>query len=369
LGTGFVHGYVHRHIAGGRMNKGAISMNRTKWFVAALVMAGSSGAWAQSQPTGQDPNRHNTYGDSNMSVRMRIQKATDLIGKKVQNPQGENLGEIQDLALDPESGRVVYAVLSFGGFLGMGEKWFAIPSSALTLPGSAEHFVLSVDKDRLKAAEGFDKDKWPNMGDSTWGRNVYDYYGQRPYWQDSTQPSGTVNDPNRSKTSIHSYPARIEKASYLIGKDVNSTQGQDIGEINDLAVDVDRHRVAYAVLEYDPSFNAKEKLFAVPWASLNLPSQTDQDLVIAIDKARLDTSEGFNKNAWPDMSNMQWANATYTRFNQTPYWQDGCPGCGIAKASFSSNGTGFTKSGSVYCCKGCAEGTGCTCMAMAHPAR
>lgn len=74
--------------------------------------------------------------------------------------------------IDLESGRVAYAVLSFGGFLGMGDKLFAIPWSSLA----------NVDKELLKAAPGFDKDHWPNMADHTWGAKVYTYYGAKPYW-------------------------------------------------------------------------------------------------------------------------------------------------------------------------------------------
>ncbi|MEE1919130.1 PRC-barrel domain-containing protein [Pseudomonas asiatica] len=74
----------------------------------------------------------------------------------------------------PSSG---YAVLSFGGFLGMGEKLFAVPWGALRLDTVNKRFVLDADKDRLKNVPGFDKDNWPNMSDPTWGKGIHDYYG------------------------------------------------------------------------------------------------------------------------------------------------------------------------------------------------
>ena len=73
-------------------------------------------------------------------------------------------------------------LLTFGGFLGMGDKWFAIPTGALTLPADGKNFILAVDKDRLKTAPGFEKDRWPSMGDSTWSMGVNEYYGVKPYW-------------------------------------------------------------------------------------------------------------------------------------------------------------------------------------------
>lgn len=112
-----------------------------------------------------------------------IMAASTLEGDDVVNTQGENLGEIKEIMIDVQSGRVAYAVLSSGGLLGIGDKLFAIPWSALTLDVNRECFVLDVDKDRLKAAPGFDKDHWPSMADVTWANEVHDYYGQQRYWR------------------------------------------------------------------------------------------------------------------------------------------------------------------------------------------
>lgn len=110
--------------------------------------------------------------------------ANTLIGNDVYNQRDENLGDIKEIMLDVRSGRVSYAVLSFGGFLGMGEKLFAVPWTALTLDTVNKRFVLNVEKDRLKSAPGFDKDQWPNMADSSWAQSIHDYYGTKPYAND-----------------------------------------------------------------------------------------------------------------------------------------------------------------------------------------
>jgi hypothetical protein len=85
--------------------------------------------------------------------------------------------------LDVPSGRVAYAVLSSGGFLGIGDKLFAIPWSALTLDADNKCFILNIDKERLKNAPGFDKDHWPSMADQRWATEVHSYYQRRPYWE------------------------------------------------------------------------------------------------------------------------------------------------------------------------------------------
>ena len=110
-------------------------------------------------------------------------KASSMIGTDVINPKGDNLGDVKEVVIDPRSGRVAYAVVSFGGFLGMGEKLFAIPFSAFEYDVNKSKYVLDVSKERLEAAPGFDPDKWPSMAEEKWNRDVYKYYGRSPYWE------------------------------------------------------------------------------------------------------------------------------------------------------------------------------------------
>ena len=94
----------------------------------------------------------------------RVLAADTLTGDKVVNLQNEDLGKIEHLMIDLGTGRIAYAVLSFGGFLGMGDKLFAIPWSALTVDTLEKRFILKVDKELLKRAPGFDKEQWPKHG-------------------------------------------------------------------------------------------------------------------------------------------------------------------------------------------------------------
>jgi sporulation protein YlmC with PRC-barrel domain len=112
-----------------------------------------------------------------------VMGASTLSGDEVVNARGETLGEIKEIMLDVPSGRIAYAVLSFGGFLGMGDKLFAVPWQSLTLDADQKCFILDVDKDRLKSAPGFDKDHWPTMAQPEWALEVHKYYGVDPYWR------------------------------------------------------------------------------------------------------------------------------------------------------------------------------------------
>jgi len=120
-------------------------------------------------------------GNVNNGPGPAVMGANTLDGNDVYNAQGEDLGDIKEIMLDMRSGRVAYAVLAFGGFLGMGEKLFAVPWSALKLDTEHKRFTLNVDKDRLKTAPGFDADQWPNMADTAWEKSVHTYYGVTPY--------------------------------------------------------------------------------------------------------------------------------------------------------------------------------------------
>ena len=103
--------------------------------------------------------------------------ASKVIGESVINRQQETLGKVHELVLDVESGRIAYAVLSFGGFMGMGNKLFALPWKALDLSPTEMKLVLNVDKEKLKNAPGFDKENWPDFADPTWGRTIHSFYG------------------------------------------------------------------------------------------------------------------------------------------------------------------------------------------------
>ena len=117
----------------------------------------------------------------------RVLSASTLAGDHVRNPEGEDLGKVEEIMLDVATGRVAYAVLSFGGFLGMGSKLFALPWEALTLDEDNHEFVLNVSKQKLENAPGFDKDNWPDMADTAWGSEVFTYYGATPYWEDRAE--------------------------------------------------------------------------------------------------------------------------------------------------------------------------------------
>ena len=110
--------------------------------------------------------------------------ASKIIGESVINRQGENVGKIQELLIDAKKNRVAYAVLSYGGFLGMGNKLFAMPWEAFEFSATENKLILNVEKEKLQNAPGFEKgDKWPDFSDTLWGESIYNYYDYVPPWK------------------------------------------------------------------------------------------------------------------------------------------------------------------------------------------
>ena len=112
----------------------------------------------------------------------RVLSASSLSNNGVRNAQGESIGKIYDIMIDVPTGRVAYAVLSFGGFLGLGDKLFAIPWGALSLDQENQVFVLNVSRQQLEEAEGFHPENWPDMTSEEWSAALHSHYGMTPYW-------------------------------------------------------------------------------------------------------------------------------------------------------------------------------------------
>jgi sporulation protein YlmC with PRC-barrel domain len=215
--------------------------------------------------------------------RMRVSK---LIGKDVRNSQGEDLGDIKDLVVDVNNGKVHYVVLSFGGFLGLGDKLFAFPTRAFDPAHDKDELVLRVDKQKLENAPGFESSAYPDWNSPNYRNQVDKYFGS-----DMAMPSPD--------------DMRLVRATDLIGQDVNDPAGKDLGEINDIVVNMNNGDVRYAVLEFDKSWSLDNKLFAFPLTKFDREPQGDE-LVLDISKQALASVPGFDENNWPNVNDPRW---------------------------------------------------------------
>jgi len=121
--------------------------------------------------------------------------SSTLEGDQVYSSDNEEIGKIKDIMLDVERGRIAYAVMSSGGFLGIGDKLLALPWAALTLDTTRKCFLLNVTGERVKNAPGFDKDHWPSMADISWATTLNEYYGTHAHWEDDPLDPLDRNEP------------------------------------------------------------------------------------------------------------------------------------------------------------------------------
>jgi sporulation protein YlmC with PRC-barrel domain len=133
------------------------------------------------------------YRDNdNQGPGPRLMGADTLMGEDVYNRQEEDLGDIKEIMIDMQSGQIAYAVLSFGGILGMGDKLFAVPWQALQLDTVNKRFILDCTKEKLENAPGFDKDRWPDMASAEFGSQVHGFYGTQQAMPGQMTSTGSV---------------------------------------------------------------------------------------------------------------------------------------------------------------------------------
>jgi sporulation protein YlmC with PRC-barrel domain len=240
-------------------------------------------------------------------------KLSTLTGREVQNPQGAKIGKIEDVVIDATSGQIAYAVLSFGGFLGLDETWVVMPWHVLQTTNHGKTFTLDMSEKQLKNAPHFDPNQWPDMEDMHWEETIDDYYGQVPYWRPQLPPMAAHETAQPPKL-------QFLRSRQALQQDVINTRGQYIGHIEDIVIDTALGKIAYAVLSFDGFLDLGEKWFAIPWSAFE-PSAGFRTLTLNVSEEALKKAPGFDKDDWPDMANRRWATAVHRAFGQPPYWE------------------------------------------------
>lgn len=108
--------------------------------------------------------------------------ANQVQGASVYDAKLEKLGSIEDVMIDKATGRIAYAVLSFGGFLGIGDRYYPLPWEKLSYNTEIGGYVVDIDRQVLEGAPSFTDQAAAGWNDEAWGRDVYSYYGVHPYW-------------------------------------------------------------------------------------------------------------------------------------------------------------------------------------------
>lgn len=272
-----------------------------------------------------------------------------LSGNRVIGPREEDLGKIEDFIIDIKPGQVAYAILSFGGVLGIGDRLFAVPWNAMDLNTDKHAFVLNAEKDVLMSAPGFDKDSWPDMSSRDWGERIYGYYGQKPYWParreeplaettrdvggpevakgiiipETTAAPGSLPPARVSVEEARSMPstsaastATMARGSALKGLRVRNMERDDLGKIDEIMIELDTGKIAYAVLSFGGVLGLASKLFAVPWNALGIDFN-NREFILNIPKKKLEDAPGFDKDNWPGVASTDWTESERSFYGET----------------------------------------------------
>lgn len=292
-----------------------------------------------------------------------LEKAKDFIGAKVVNDKDEALGTIHDIVLTPNHDAISYVVLSHGGVWGIGDKFFAVPWAQFSFkpgetPEDASIPILSgVTRADLERAPGFDKNNWPAIASDNWlgidraavrapdemgtygdeepsggvvGRaedeGTYEAPGAREPvateprddYSDTVpgmQPEGRVAGDADRMSDID-----LRRLSKLFDKSIHNLQDEDLGQLDNAIIDVNRGQIAYGILSTRTGFlSLDRKYVAVPWSSLNFAGAADI-VRLDVDKDTL-LAMAFDEDEFPNLEDMQYSRDLHARFNATPYWE------------------------------------------------
>lgn len=252
-----------------------------------------------------------------LSGQPSIWLASDLIGMKVISQQNDSLGKIEDVVVHP-GGEPSYAVLSFGGWLGMDDKLFAMPWTVLRTvepdtakKDSTRSLVLPLDKDRLKTAPGFDKKNWPLIANPDWTKDVDAFY------IGDINPNTKRSVEAAARTSVITW-----RASELKGANVETPTGEKLGDIKEIAIDTNG-RVNFVTLSVGGFLGIGDRIVAVPWDALKFSLAGDKGdkkvISLAATKKQLEAAPECKGKA-AEMCDPKTITRVYEYYSVPVYW-------------------------------------------------
>lgn len=236
-------------------------------------------------------------------AEFHLYKASAITAMRVYNPAGEDLGKISDLVMDAKDGKVAYCVLSYGGVAGVGAKMFAVPCDALAMheKDKTQYFVLNMDQAKLEKATGFRNEDWPTEADRSF--SAAPKAGEGKGEEAVRKVKDAAKDLKDDAREAVGGKREIFRTSAVIGTKVKSANGEDLGKINDLVFDTKAGKLSYAVLAHGGVAGVGSKWFAIGWDCFKLDSTNlkpnDRAFICSIDKAVLESAEGFTNDNWP----------------------------------------------------------------------
>jgi len=235
----------------------------------------------------------------------QVALADHVFGHQVISSDGQKVGNLNNLVIDLESGRILYGVIGTGeGRVGVAPQVFAS-----TLP-SNNTLRINATKQQIDGAPKFDSVDQPGQwGQASYVSQVYSHFGQSPWWQGNT--AANVG-------SFHN----VHKAIQVVGMKVENVSNQEVGTVKNVAVDLPDGRVVYVFLAPAASLNLNNNIYPLPPQAVTL-SPDQKNLVSDISAEKLSGAPHFASNSWPNLSDATLAGQVYQFYGKQPWFTTG----------------------------------------------
>lgn len=239
-------------------------------------------------------------------------RASTIQGMAIQNEAGKDLGVVRDIVIDANRAQVKYIAVSYGGFLGLGSKLYAVPFNAFQFrpaaQGGDDLLLLNLDEQTLRKAPSFDSDNWPDMASPVFSSAIDKHYSEHNRGVNIQAGPIDVNiDLGRKAPAKQPENSRaVHRAGDLIGMKVVNESNEKVGTVNDLMIDMANGKVRYAALSVGGLAGVGDSLYAVAWNNFRWQHNVQEgtnELVLNINPEMLKNVEGFDQENWPQQAN------------------------------------------------------------------
>jgi hyperosmotically inducible protein len=237
-------------------------------------------------------------------------KASEVIGLKLENNEGQKVGSVEDLAIDLQAGRVVQLIVSTGGFLSMGERHSAVPPGRVHFREAGKPLLFDITREKLKSAPAFEMSDWKEFYQSDRVQESDRYYGEETAFK-AIDAQGNLPAVVTSANGL----GHVQRATKLMGLNVENLREENIGTVDNLIVDLSAGRVVAVIVSTGGFLGMGDTRSVVPPTALRFNSEHDR-LRLDTTKEALSDAPRFKAGEWPDFAQRDYTAGVYRAYQQ-----------------------------------------------------
>lgn len=271
-----------------------------------------------------NPNDRDRRPDANKSVEQSkaamYALSNDIRGKEIYNRQGEEIGTVSDLIVDVRKGKAHFAIVSFGGFLGIGSDSVAVPLKALSWHRGEERFILPTATDRLKDAPDFNSDNWDQLSDREWLEKTRFAFGDLPDMDDRENPR--YRDGQRRPTDQRAQDNRFDR--YMLASDIDEAtivgrDGEEFGSIEDAVIDRNSGHIGFVTFETGGVLGIGSETRIIPWEALERTQENEFRVSLA--STQNENAPKIANDRIAELGSHEANREIYAYYDVEPRWQ------------------------------------------------